>query len=365
MALLVVAALTACAMHGISPSISPVGGANAGTGSDTRSATIERNELYVANLYALQGGQSDITIYGPGATQPLRTLVIGKTRPFTLAFDGAGNLFVANQNVPGSVMVYAPGTRSVSRTIRDGIDQPQRLLLDPSGNLYVANDGYPCNANSACGSIAFYPRGDSSPKWIIKHLKNSHLLAIDPSDNLYVIGNAPNTMWVYAAGGSMRLRGITDGLDVPAAMAFDAAGNLYVANDGSGTSTGSVTVYAPGGSSVLRTITRGIFHPNTLAFDEAGNLYVGTQDTPPDALGGSIAVYPPGGTFPLRKIRKGIALPVAMAFDAANNLYVDNYGCVSGASSCGSITVYAAGGASLLRKISKGINLPTTMAFGP
>ena len=43
--------------------------------------------------------------------------------------------------------------------------------------------------------------------------------------------------------------------------------NLYVANSGSGSAVSTVTVYAPGGEAPLRTISEGVDLPKALAFD--------------------------------------------------------------------------------------------------
>ncbi len=66
-------------------------------------------------------------------------------------------------------------------------------------------------------------------------------------------------------------RTISQGVDVPEALAFDDSGNLYVANCGSCLSSGSdtVTVYAPGSMSLLRTISQGVSLPLVLRFDDS------------------------------------------------------------------------------------------------
>ncbi len=59
------------------------------------------------------------------------------------------------------------------------------------------------------------------------------------------------------------------GLDDPGGLAFDAAGNLYIANDGNN----SVSEVTPAGA-VSTFVSSGLSEPDALAFDAAGNLYV-------------------------------------------------------------------------------------------
>ena len=69
----------------------------------------------------------------------------GGANPFALAFDGSGNLYVANYD-ENAVTVYAPGSTKVLRTIEKGVERPDALAFDGSSNLYVAN--YPCRLPS-------------------------------------------------------------------------------------------------------------------------------------------------------------------------------------------------------------------------
>src|SRR5579862_3555261 len=187
---------------------------------------------------------------------------------------------------------------------------------------------------------------------------NPRALAFDASGNLYVANNPHsdgegNTVTVYAPGSTTAMQTISQGLFDPTAIAVDASGNLYVANRGAWT----VTVYAPGSTSVLRTISYsdGISYPVALAFDGAGNLYVANQYEEPDGSV-SVTVYAPGGTSPLRKISQGMDRPQALAFDNSGNLYVAN---LAG----NTITVYAPGSTSVLRTISQGVYHPAGLAF--
>ena len=70
---------------------------------------------------------------------------------------------------------------------------------------------------------------------------------------------------------------LNDGLSEPytAGTAFDAHGNLYVADD----YAGDVSEYSPNGT-LDGVFASGLSNPLSLAFDNNGNLYVGQQSTP-------------------------------------------------------------------------------------
>ena len=116
-------------------------------------------------------------------------------------------------------------------------------------------------------------------------------------------------------------------------LAFDANNNLYVANPHddpfvAGT-TASVFEIAydasgnllPSSLTPARTLT-GLRVPTALAFDAAGNLYVANLAGGPDTLG-SISVIPPGKTAPTREMT-GIQRPTEMLVDRDGNLFVIN-----------------------------------------
>ena len=66
---------------------------------------------------------------------------------------------------------------------------------------------------------------------------------------------------------------VSSGLDYPEGLAFDAAGNLYVANSGNNT----ISEVTPAGA-VSTFVSSGLNGPDGLAFDAAGNLYVANLD---------------------------------------------------------------------------------------
>ena len=144
--------------------------------------------LYVANCGRCRYGESGtdaITVYAPGSKTVLRTISDDVNRPVALLFDGSGNLYVANFACPttfcrnnheyrhSTVTVYAQGSGSVLRTIRQGLKEPYRFAFDGSGNLYVANYGY--------NNVTVYaPGSDTVLRTISQGVNNPHALAFGP-----------------------------------------------------------------------------------------------------------------------------------------------------------------------------------------
>ena len=100
------------------------------------------------------------------------------------------------------------------------------------------------------------------------------------------------------------------GFGSPEGLAFDAAGNLYVANEDSGT----VSKVTPAG--VVSSFASGFNGPFGLAFDAASNLYVANE------FNGTVDKVTPAGV--VSTFASGFVDPRGLAFDAAGNLYVAN-----------------------------------------
>jgi sugar lactone lactonase YvrE len=197
-----------------------------------------------------------------------------------------------------SIPVTLTGSPSIS-TFASGFFDPSGLAFDASGDLYVANEG--------SGEVDEVTPG-GSVKLIASGLKDPDALAFSAADDgsVYVANVGDNTVVVLTPFGSYTL---ATGFDEPTALAFDTAGNLYVANAGNGevdevTSGGSVKPIASGFN---------FLSPVALTFDAAGNLYVAST-------GGDVDKVTPAGT--VSTILSGFELPQGLAFDGAGDLYV-------------------------------------------
>jgi DNA-binding beta-propeller fold protein YncE len=79
------------------------------------------HNLYVANFKG-----STVTVYASGSDKLLRTISHSVNVPVALAFDGSGNLYVANNPYyqKGTIAIYAPGANKALRRISRGVNHP-------------------------------------------------------------------------------------------------------------------------------------------------------------------------------------------------------------------------------------------------
>jgi secreted PhoX family phosphatase len=222
--------------------------------------------------------------------------------PFGVAFDSSGDLWVANYSA-NSLVEFAPnqltnGSPTPTATISSGssgsLEGPDGLAFDRSGDLWVANYDEVTGADSL---VEFAPNqlttGSPTPTATISSSSSESLdepqgLAFDSSGDLWVANDNANTVVELkprqlvtgaptpAVTVSSALSGSLDG---PADLAFDASGDLWVANYNSDT----VVEYSPGrlatGPQVPNeTISSGPSNsrdgPDGLAFEPSGDLWV-------------------------------------------------------------------------------------------
>jgi hypothetical protein len=177
--------------------------------------------------------------------------------------------------------------------------------------------------------------------------QDNQFLALDSAGNLYALDTPGNHVVVYAPGSSIPLRTISDGIQTPNAMGFDANGVLYVANDS------NVTLYDPGSASVKLTVSASIAFPVALAFDGQGHFFVDNFGATNPMGSGDVTEYAlQFGTTPVRTIDDGVAFPYGIGVDSNGLLYVGSAGEDAGNNT---VTVYS----------TSGTTPSTTLTLGP
>jgi sugar lactone lactonase YvrE len=235
-----------------------------------------------------------------GSPTPAVTITSGSTGSnIGVAFDASGNLWVASN---GSVVEYAgsqlkkSGTPAATVSLSAGsISSPEGLAFDAAGNLWIANAGNSTVIELAAAQLT---TSGSPTASVVISAPGSALtrpvgLAFDASGDLWVANSTPNTVVEYTPAQlvgtgdpapTVRLGSVAMSLSAPQFLAFDAGGNLWVAN-GEGLTTFTIEAFTPaqitaGSGSPVPAVVLSSFTnsdaPAGLAFDGSGNLWVST-----------------------------------------------------------------------------------------
>ncbi len=266
-----------------------------------------------------------VTVAGSGVIgftgDNLPAVAAGLTRPWRFSFDGAGNMYIADDSghrirkvAPNGVITTVAGTGVAGFTGDGGpataarLNLPSQAVVDSAGNLYISDysNHRIRKVTAATGVITTIagdgtagPGGDGGDA-IAARLNQPDGLAIGKDGNLYIADSANNRVRkVTLADGKIStvagngMSGATgDGgpatsapLGAPIDVAFDSAGDLYIALSSSNKvrkvtmSTGIISSVAGSGLSTSsgdggQATAAGIGSPNGVAFDTAGNLYI-------------------------------------------------------------------------------------------
>jgi uncharacterized protein (TIGR03437 family) len=243
--------------------------------------------------------------------------------PISIALDGSGNLYIVDSfhfrlrkvdtngiitTVMGASQQGTSPSPSGTLAMNALLNLPFGIAIDRNGNIYVGDVGYQVvqvisGASKTIATVAGTGTpgfsGDGGPATAAK-LSGPATLAFDSNGNLLIGDNqnsrvrrivngtintiAGNGLYKAFANGGPALQAF---LGEPQGLAFDSAGNLYVADTQSNrverlTPDGHITIVAgtgefeyhgDGGSAIAAALG----NPRDVAVDPAGNLYIADQ----------------------------------------------------------------------------------------
>ena len=248
---------------------------------DSTSSSIKPNERTVAFVVRKITPQGEMSIFAgkleessttPGVdvdgVGPAARLYNARA----LTIDPAGNLYVAQYLGAPLRKVTPQGVVSTISMTLPGTEQfPNAVAADGAGNTYLV-------------SCARVNNGRSGQP-------NAAILKVDPKNNVSLLaGSLTEAGYVDGAGAQARfaaIRGIDSGLSFssgtcPSGLALDATGNVYVADTGNDTVrkiTPDGVVSTAVGQQGVRGVAPGplpasLSQPAAVSFDAVGNLYV-------------------------------------------------------------------------------------------
>ena len=219
-----------------------------------------------------------------------------------VALDGAGNIYVAQNEGPSNsvVAVYAPGSSTPSRTIImpsgstiiGGYAFGGPMTVDSAGDVYIATSSGATTTNDSIYVFGPTATGAATPVRTIygslTQIQNPTQFALDAAGDLYaVMANSdilPPILVMYPAGSSGNLAPtlITSSQYTPDAVALDAAGNIYITSGGTATQVLATGIYefaagSTAGAAPIRSIIGTnvqLNYGNFLQVDTAGNIFV-------------------------------------------------------------------------------------------
>jgi sugar lactone lactonase YvrE len=233
---------------------------------------LDSNGNVIATAFVSGIGIGSVAGYEPASMGVLTVTGLGQTAlagPGGPAFDGLGNLYVADSVNSRVLEVAAPASGSAAATvIAAGVSAATAVALDGAGNLYMAAGG---------NSVMKY-----TPSGLLSTLDNNGLsyangsVAVDAAGNVFTADTNNSRIVWFPAGGPASVFYAGGPLNSPGGIAVDAQGNVYVANSGGN----NIVKIAQGTASILSATYRfnstdsNYSNPTALALDSAGNLYI-------------------------------------------------------------------------------------------
>ncbi|HEY8131100.1 MAG TPA: hypothetical protein VII12_04360 [Thermoanaerobaculia bacterium] len=242
------------------------------------------------NIYVADSESSVIRKITPGGTVSTPTGTAGQigssdgTRGFAqldhpraLAVTAGGYVYIADTENSIVRQFYPAGNGVVFSaflgTLARDFNRPAGIAVAPNGTVYVADTGSGLvrqivGLNAVVTTLA---RDFNAPAGIAINASGEVFVADTNNDVIKRIasdGNVTTFAGVAGQPGLMDGLGVITHFDHPTALAFDALGNLYVADTGNN----AIRRIAP--STLVSTVASNLNAPTGLAFDSSGKLLI-------------------------------------------------------------------------------------------
>ena len=266
--------------------------------------------IFVANQFRSTSAATNasITVYpatASGNVAPSQVIQGASTGLSNVQFPAVGNdgtIYASNMgtNNAGTVTAYASGATGNAPPLRtlSGLQTPEGVAFDTAGNMYVAViDHIYEYAAGASGNTTPIRSIGANPNEAKNNtgLAGPYGITVDKTGNIYVAQEEAIYVFTPDQSGNVapkqNISGMTAGFASDLAVAVDSKGNIYCGNF----STNTINVYAPGTNGTTSTTSSVITSPNFnqpigIAIDKNDNIYVANYGN------NSVVVIPAGTT---------------------------------------------------------------------
>jgi streptogramin lyase len=221
-------------------------------------------ELYVGSFT----GNSVLELNSSGVPS---TFIPSVGEPAGIAFDSSGDCYVASQLIghigpqTNSIYEYSPTGALLKTFATGGLLGVEALAFNSAGDLYVAN-------SNDSDVLEYSPAGALVHSFGIGLVTSTPVgVVVDSRGDVFVSDPTFESIYEFSPSGTLirTLQGTTGIGNGPAQMVLDSSGNLYVTNDLSG----AIEEFSPAGT-LLGTFAQGA-SPGTygLAYDPATGIF--------------------------------------------------------------------------------------------
>ena len=232
----------------------------------------------VQELFTSLYGNGDVVAFALGSgtpTQITNDTISGFCAPWTLAFDSSWNLWVDDF---GCSFIYAyNGTTQIASDTIASLDSAWGMAFASNGELWIANCGTNCGAGGGSSEVYAFT-GTTQTTSFTTALNEPIDVAFDSTGNLWVANQGNNTVTAYTVSGApTQIVADTIAASKPTSVLFDSAGHLWIGVCGTacgGTGSPSVQEWSVSGSPSMIGFATGLTQPENIAFDANGDLWV-------------------------------------------------------------------------------------------
>jgi DNA-binding beta-propeller fold protein YncE len=251
-------------------------------------AVNSRDELFVGNHWSGCGATpGQVLVFDEDGMQlPDRTITAGLFNPTGLAFDADDNLYVSDYTKQ-EVRVYNPaGKPLLGKTLHtDKSYNPAGVQIDSRGDVWVANR---TNENITLGEVEIFHKGGGVDK-ITEGLVYPLGIVFQAKTGNAWVGNAEypagEAFTIFSQDGRFLDRIPTPNF-LPTYLAFDLTNGRLYATDAANS---LVEIFSPSGRQIGSAITAGLDGPYGIAFDSAGDFFVANNSS------STLTKYSPSG----------------------------------------------------------------------